>query len=144
MARVMVVDDEALVAQAIGEVLATDGYEVVYADVKQDLSREILGQQFDLLLTDIFLNGTSGWDVIRMLRQSRPTVPIVAISGGGVGVSGDLALRIGNIVGADEVLAKPIAPESLLAAVGSALRAARRHLLWLSPVGDGVIAGGAC
>jgi DNA-binding NtrC family response regulator len=122
MARILVVDDERLVAQTIGDVLTLGGHEVIYAGLDEDPSSVVVSQAYDLLLTDIFLPETSGWDLIRSSRQLRPELPVIAISGGGIGISADTALKLGDLFGAAVVLQKPVDAATLLEAVNTALR----------------------
>lgn len=125
MARIMVVDDEPLVAKAIGEVLLSDGHEVIYAGFDNDPADQVLGSSYDLLVTDVLMPETGGWDLIRMVRQNRPTTPVVAISGGGLGVTAELALKISDLVGADAVLTKPVDAHALLGVVKTQLGRAK-------------------
>jgi DNA-binding response OmpR family regulator len=125
MARILVVDDERLVAQAMGEVLTSAGHDVIYAGLDSDPSDAVLAEAYDLLLTDIFLPETSGWDLIRAVRQTRPDTAIVAVSGGNVGVTPELALKISALVGAGEILTKPANADDLLRAVDAALQRKR-------------------
>lgn len=122
MARVLVVDDDPLVLAAIMEVLESGGHEAVPAGPAADHAAIALSERYDLLLTDIFLPTVSGWDLIKAVRQKRPMLPVVAISGGGVGVGKDLTLKISEVVGADVVLPKPVDAGVLLLAIDTALK----------------------
>ena len=125
MARILVVDDEPLVAKAIGEVLASGGHEVIFAGLDSDPAADVLGSSYDLLVTDVLMPETGGWDLIRMVRQNRPTMPVIAISGGGLGVTAELALKISDLVGADAVLTKPVDAHALLGVVNTQLGRAK-------------------
>jgi DNA-binding response OmpR family regulator len=122
MARILVVDDDRLVATAMGELLEAGGHDVLYAGFDGDPSNAVLSTVYDLLITDIFLHGLSGWDLIRSLRQYRPEVPVIAITGGGIGVDTGLAMKISDLVGAGAVLPKPVDEHVLLNAVSDVLR----------------------
>jgi DNA-binding response OmpR family regulator len=125
MARILLVEDEPLVAQALGEMLTTAGHSVAYAGQEGDPAEAIASAPYDVLVTDIFLPENSGWDLIRAVRRSRPEAGIVAISGGNVGVTAELALKISDLVGANEILPKPVAAEELLRAIDAALQQRR-------------------
>jgi DNA-binding response OmpR family regulator len=70
----------------------------------------------DLLITDIFMPGTDGLEAIVAFRSRWPTLPIVAISGGGSIARGDY-LDVAKEIGADAMLRKPFEPEQLLGVV---------------------------
>jgi CheY-like chemotaxis protein len=82
MARILVVDDELVVRRAITALLRSGGFEVIAAETGADGLREFDNAEFDVAIIDTFLRGPlSGIDVIKSLRQSRPALPIIAISG---------------------------------------------------------------
>jgi CheY-like chemotaxis protein len=126
MARILVVDDDELVLGAISEILLEGNHEVIAVLGDQDGVAKVLEATYDLLLTDIFLPWLSGWELIKAVRRRDPNIPVVAISGGGMGVEADMVLQIGERVGADFVLPKPVEAEALLATVEKALK--RKHL----------------
>ena len=62
-------------------VLRINHFEVVEAASAAAGLNEFEASKFDLAIVDIFLQGTNGLDVIRMMRDRIPDFPIVAISG---------------------------------------------------------------
>ena len=84
---------------------------------------------FDLLFLDIFMPGMDGFETMRMVRQHRPQIPIIVISGRPVVSDADTApdfLTMATKLGAVSSLQKPFRPADLLAAVASCLDAAGR------------------
>ena len=122
MARILVVDDDRLVLAALAEILIDGNHEVISIDGHEDGMKQVLQPTYDLLLTDIFLPWISGWDLIKAVRRSRPDLPVIAISGGGMDVEADMALKIGERIGADFVLSKPVDADVLLTTVSKALK----------------------
>jgi len=83
------------------------------------LARELLP---DLVITDVHMPGLQGLDLVRRLRQDRPTLPVILMTSEGSEQLAIEALR----AGAADYLAKPFEAEQLLAAVGRALAEGKR------------------
>jgi DNA-binding response OmpR family regulator len=113
----MVVDDEPSVAQAIGDILECGDHEVLYARPGFDGADDAVQRPYDVLITDIVMPEISGWEIIKRVRQARKAMPIIAISGGGQIMDADVALKLGERLGADVILRKPIEIDALLQAV---------------------------
>lgn len=126
MARILIVDDEPLVRDALKRVLEEDGWSVdIVADAKSALDR-LAAQPYTLAIVDIIMPDMDGVELIRTLRQGFPALRVVAISGGGnfelSGYSPEAMttrtyLAAARSVGADAVLAKPFDMEELLGTI---------------------------
>jgi CheY-like chemotaxis protein len=81
MPRILVIDDQPDVRTMISIVLRIHHFEVVEAASGDAGLKEFENSRFDLAIVDIFLQGTNGFDVITMMRERVPDLPIVAISG---------------------------------------------------------------
>jgi CheY-like chemotaxis protein len=83
---------------------------------------------FDLLFLDIFMPGMDGFETMRMVRQYRPQIPIIVISGRPVAEQADSPdfLTMATKLGAVSSLQKPFRPAELLAAVAGCLETAAR------------------
>ncbi len=81
MPRILVIDDQPDVRTMISIVLRINHFEVVEAPSGDAGLKEFENSKFDLAIVDIFLQGTNGFDVITMMRERDPGLPIVAISG---------------------------------------------------------------
>jgi len=116
-ARVMVVDDSAHVRDVIRLTLEEAGYVVVLAETG-DGAIASLGQVLpDLVLLDLKMPGGSGVDVIREIRVRSEDVPVIIVTGYPDSDLMHRAMEYGPFL----VLAKPVAPDKLLAAVERAL-----------------------
>jgi CheY-like chemotaxis protein len=129
--RVLVAEDEALIALSLADLLEAEGHEVVLApDGADALDAALrLGDALDVLVTDLNMPRLGGEDLIRELRAERPGLPVVVVTGSAPG-GGD---RLGPVRGRRRVAAPrgrtryaPVAAE------------ARR----LGGTGDGAAAGG--
>src|ERR1700730_11944322 len=81
MARILVIDDEVSVRNAIRLILAPRGHHVVAAECGQRGVEAIEAYAFDAVFVDIFMPGMDGFQTIRIHRKSAPKVAIIAISG---------------------------------------------------------------
>jgi CheY-like chemotaxis protein len=113
--RVLVVDDEHPVRRLLRKMLEKAGMEVVEADGKGALPA-LHGQQFDLVLVDLFMPDCDGIELIRQLRSVSSNQKIVAMSGGGRWNNMNL-LPIARQLGANAALPKPFEEAELLATI---------------------------
>jgi DNA-binding response OmpR family regulator len=121
MARILVIDDDPLMRSLIVRTLGEAGHELREAvDGEKGLALA-LAETFDVVVTDILMPGKEGIETIRELRQARPDIGIVAISGGGSHHLMDF-LQFARQFGADQAIAKPFRAADLVAAVDAALR----------------------
>jgi DNA-binding response OmpR family regulator len=81
MPRILVIDDQPDVRAMISMVLRIHHFEIVEAASGNAGLKEFENSLFDLVIVDIFLQGTNGFDVITMMRERIPDLPVVAISG---------------------------------------------------------------
>jgi DNA-binding NtrC family response regulator len=82
--RVLVVEDEALVAMALEDFLSEAGFTVTLASDAASAVRKLEGefQELTAVVTDIRMPGAlSGWDVGKRARELRPDMPVVYCSG---------------------------------------------------------------
>jgi CheY-like chemotaxis protein len=116
VADILLIDDMAGVRRAVVAMLKRAGHTVTAAE-NGDQGLEILkSRHFDLVITDMLMPGTDGADVLAHLG-GLPTRPrVIAMSGGGAGISADSALRLARIK-ADAFLEKPFESAELMTAV---------------------------
>ncbi|MCL6641202.1 MAG: response regulator [Candidatus Rokubacteria bacterium] len=111
VARVLVVDDEAEVRQAIAELLMEEGHEVtVAADAAEALSRLRTGLAPDVVLTDLRMPGMSGWELVTAIKARYPGVRVGLITG----CLAQLPPTPSQQAAVDFVLEKPVDFQSLL------------------------------
>jgi DNA-binding response OmpR family regulator len=122
MNSVLVIDDDPVFCTVVEGILENDGYAVTTAgDAQTGISR--FGElNPDLVIVDILMPGKEGMATILELREASPEARILAITGGGNFAAGDV-LRIAELLGADNSLKKPFAPDALLATVKRCLAA---------------------
>ena len=120
MARILVVDDEALVCEALEILLSRRGHEVTVANDGLVAVRENAARPADLAIVDILMPVKEGLETIRELRRDHPAIRIIAISGGSLIRDTDF-LGMAAKLGADLSFREPVEPKLLLRAVDACL-----------------------
>ncbi len=125
MPSVLIVDDEPNIRRMVGALLRGEGYEVREAPDGATALALAGEAEPDVALLDLMMpGGLDGLQLLERLREQRPDLPVVMMSG-----RADLADAVrATKLGAAQFLEKPLTPEGLLLALGSAieLRQARR------------------
>jgi DNA-binding response OmpR family regulator len=116
MNSILVIDDDPVVCEVMRQVLERDGYNVATAGDGQSGLCDYAQLNPDLVIVDILMPGKEGIATILELREGNPDARIIAMTGGGSFNSGEV-LRIAELVGADNSLAKPFRPAELVASV---------------------------
>lgn len=118
---ILVIEDDEPMRDVITAALQQAGYEVMCPIGRAAILDRIEFHRFDLVLTDMVMPEITGIDVIGTVRRLRPTVSIIAMSGGGLRVDSETSLKFATAVGADVILEKPFHLPDLVTAVGNAL-----------------------
>ncbi len=80
---VLIVDDDDLVRETLRFVLEDVGYEVCSASQAIDALAVLEREPIDIVLSDIFMPGMNGFDLLKQIRQRAPQVPVILITGFG-------------------------------------------------------------
>jgi signal transduction histidine kinase len=115
--RVLVVDDEPSVLETMAAILSQEGYEVEAAGSAEDALEHLRKAPFDLVLTDLRMQGASGLSVLAELRRNWPETLAIILTGYASLDSAIDALR----EGAYDYLIKPCPVEELKATIARAL-----------------------
>jgi len=116
--KVLIVDDDAIVLESCRRVLEAEGMAVHLADdVGEALSVLDKEAPFDLILTDIKMPGSDGFQLIHLARKTCPGTAILMMTGYLIPES----IQKGTQWGADGFIAKPFTPEELVGSVYGAL-----------------------
>lgn len=118
MARILLVEDEPVIAAGVRDDLELEGYEVDPAADGRTAALKALGETYDLILLDIMLPGKDGYTVCREVRAAGITTPIIMLTARGQEFDKVLGLELG----ADDYVTKPFGRQELLARVKAAIR----------------------
>lgn len=124
MARILVVDDDPMVCEAIEACLEHKGFEVTVADGGEAGFRALETSVFDVMLVDIFMPHMRGFELIRRFHERAPATPLVAMSGyafANIEPPSPDFHRMAHELGASHCLRKPFTPQTLLAAIDECL-----------------------
>jgi CheY-like chemotaxis protein len=133
MARILVIDDDRLVRETVGAMLAAGGHETVLARGSADGVGHFRDQPFDLVICDLFMPTMErGFEAIGALRAISATTPTISMTGGA-------PIADGNNLGAEpplelrplHLIVKPFRMQELLAIVRKCLGAATVSLATL-------------
>ena len=121
MPRILVIDDQSDVRAMISIVLRINHFEIVEAASGAAALKEFESARFDLVIVDIFLQGINGFDVITMMRERVPDLPVVAISGMTTLDFLSASPELSKVI----CLQKPFRPNELVRAMEAAYRLSR-------------------
>lgn len=132
--RILLVEDDQLIVEALSELLANEGY-VVDATPAQDEAVSLAtrqGADYALALVDLTLAQGNGFAVCNAIKHATPGVPVIFLTA----ADDELNTVTGLTMGADDYVAKPFRPRELLARIKAAIRRSRpeRSVLRLGDV----------
>src|SRR5687767_9967816 len=84
-AEILLVEDDPALARSLEVVLQRDGYQVVHAPHARAAINLIIRHRVVLVISDIFMPGGDGLELLNFLRRITPCPPIMAMSGAGEG-----------------------------------------------------------
>jgi PAS domain S-box-containing protein len=118
--HILVVDDEAVVRNIVGEYLKIDGHIVEAADSGHDGLEKFRNSRFDLVLVDRAMPGMSGDQVAAVIKSTAPKVPVVMLTGFGSMMNA----ADEKPIGVDFIVGKPVTINTLRTAISKAVASA--------------------
>jgi two-component system, OmpR family, response regulator len=121
--RLLLVEDDAMIGEAVLDVLRTEHYAVDWVRDGEMADAALRAEHYDLVLLDLGLPRRDGLDVLRALRGRRQTMPVlVATARDAVGD------RVAGLdAGADDYVVKPFDTDELLARIRALIRRSAGH-----------------
>lgn len=116
--KVLVVEDDSAIRRGIVDALEFEGYSTLQAADGDSGLEAALKSEYDLLLLDLVLPRRDGFEILRELREARPTAPVIILTARGEERDRVRGLRLG----ADDYVVKPFGVKELLARVEAVLR----------------------
>ena len=112
MSRILIVEDEAAIAELEKDYLELSGFEVEVSNDGTTGLKRALEEDFDLVILDLMLPGVDGFEICRQVRAEKNT-PIIMVSA----KKDDIDKIRGLGLGADDYMTKPFSPSELVARV---------------------------
>jgi DNA-binding response OmpR family regulator len=116
--KILIVEDDASIREALTEAIEADGHAVVGAGDGAEALRCFDAEAFDLVLLDLMLPVLNGYDVCRRIREKDKRVPVIMLTAKGEEIDKVLGLELG----ADDYVTKPFGVRELIARVHAAFR----------------------
>ena len=110
---VLVIDDDDRVRTLLRDILLLAGHRAVEASDGRSGIRYLEEGGFDIVLTDLGMPGTNGWEVAKCVKQRTPETPVIPITGWGLELD-ETKIRE---LGVDFVISKPFQIQDIISAV---------------------------
>ena len=112
------VDDDSRLRDLFRQFLTNNGFHVSVAENAEQMNRLWLRERFDAVVLDVMMPGEDGISILKRIRASNDTTPILMLTAKGEDIDRILGLELG----ADDYLPKPYNPRELLARLHAILR----------------------
>lgn len=112
MSKILIIEDEESIAELEKDYLELSGFEVEIAGDGTTGLDKALNEEFDLIILDLMLPGTDGFEICRKVREVKNT-PIIMVSA----KKEDIDKIRGLGLGADDYMTKPFSPSEMVARV---------------------------
>ncbi len=113
--RILLVDDEEIVLETVGDDLREAGFDVTEAHNGVEGLLHIEERKFDLVISDLIMDGMDGFGVLRAVKKISPETPVIIITGYPSAENAKKALMLG----AREIIIKPSETADIFKAVRS-------------------------
>jgi two-component system, OmpR family, response regulator len=115
---ILVVDDHADIRELLSQLLTQEGYTSITAGNGREMFAELARHKIDLVLLDVMLPGTDGFELCRQLRSDPAMPPVIMLTAKDQEVDRVVGLELG----ADDYVVKPFGKRELLARIKAVLR----------------------
>jgi DNA-binding NtrC family response regulator len=115
-ASVLLVDDEEQFLDALSQRLETRGLKVDTVTSGEEALKQVEDQNFDAIIVDLAMPGIDGIETLKRIKEKRPDLEIIILTGHATVKSGIEAMKLG----AEDFLEKPVDLSELMAKIGEA------------------------
>ncbi len=116
-ARLLIVEDDPEMRDLLRKVLEKEGYQVSVAADSREATASLSRIPFDLVVTDMLMPDDGGLELLQVIREARPSLPVIIITAFGDWGSYSRALELG----AAAFISKPLKMAELIGAIHTAL-----------------------
>ena len=116
--KVLIIEDEYSLADAIAETLKNDNYNIQIETNGEDGENEALTGNYDLILLDVMLPKKNGFDILRTIGQEKIKTPVIMLT-----AKSEIEDKLNGLEhGADDYITKPFAMRELMARIKAVLK----------------------
>ena len=116
-ATILLVDDEELLRAGVQEMLEMSGYKVITATNGHEAMVCLKQHTIDLVITDLVMPKMDGVDLVEQIRQIRPDLPVIVVSGSTRNIMQRYGIESIQVPGADASLSKPFKGVDLMSQI---------------------------
>ncbi len=121
MAKILLIDDDPQVRAVLKGFLQIGGHQVMEAENGVQARKLLLNAAVDLVITDIVMPESDGFEVIMSCVRKDQPLKIIAVTGGSPNLAQQTLLTIAQKMPVNKVLSKPVSCEELISAVQEVL-----------------------
>lgn len=125
---ILVVEDDPNILMGLEDNLNLEGYDILTATNGIQGLKTALEKEIDLLILDIMLPGTNGYEICRKVKTEKPELPVIMLTARG----SEMDKVAGLDIGADDYMTKPFSLPELLARIRAAFRRVKKDTAPLS------------
>jgi two-component system response regulator VicR len=107
--KILIVDDEPLIRDALAFKLTKDGYEVETAEDGEKAIQKIEAQEYDIIISDVMMPFISGFELVKILKERGTNAPVLMLTS----LNSETAVLKAFDLGADDFMTKPFSPNEL-------------------------------
>lgn len=115
--KILLVDDEVIILETVGDDLREAGFNVVQANNGTEGLRQFKAGEFDLVISDLMMDEMDGFGVLREIKRISPETPVIIITG----YPSSKAAKEALILGANDIIVKP-------SGLGEIFKVIRQHI----------------
>lgn len=108
-AKILIVDDEPLIRDALAFKLTKDGYDVDTAEDGEKAIQKIEAQEYAIIISDIMMPFISGFELVKILKERGTDAPVLMLTS----LNSETAVLKAFDLGADDFMTKPFSPNEL-------------------------------
>lgn len=108
-AKILIVDDEPLIRDALAFKLTKDGYDVDTAEDGEKAIQKIEGEEYQIIISDIMMPFISGFELVKILKERGTDAPVLMLTS----LNSETAVLKAFDLGADDFMTKPFSPNEL-------------------------------
>ena len=121
MFKILIAEDDKELRQLFQHVLTKNGYAVTGVSNGEEAIQAMVESYYDLIISDIMMPKMDGYEMVRTLRQSGTTIPVMMITAKDAFDD----MRLGFLSGSDDYMVKPVNINEMVLRVGALLRRAQ-------------------